>query len=150
MNPGMVHDGKAAMIEDGIAGSAGLFGTVEDISKLGKMFLNRIFLKKQTFSEMVKLQAEYNGLRRGLGWQLYSSENNNPARVLSKDSYGHNGFTGTSLWIDPTNKLVIVFLSNSVYFYNSKIEAEKFNDFRINLHQTVLNEVFYIESRLQE
>ncbi|MDO8498272.1 MAG: serine hydrolase domain-containing protein [bacterium] len=140
LRPGVVHDGKAIALDGGIAGHAGLFGTVEAVSKLGEMFFRGTILREQTLSEMIRVQACYNNLRRGLGWQLYSPGGDDVSGALSETSYGHNGFTGTSLWVDPGNRLVITFLANNVFFYNSKSDSEKFKDFRAGLHKIIVNE----------
>jgi beta-N-acetylhexosaminidase len=117
---GTVHDEGAAML-GGIAGHAGLFGTALDLAKLGQMMLQRgyyggyQFFKPETVDFFTAKQFESS--RRGLGWDKpVQSEWISPTSVLaSPKTYGHTGFTGTCIWIDPEFELVYVFLSNRVY-----------------------------------
>jgi CubicO group peptidase (beta-lactamase class C family) len=113
---GDVHDPSAAML-GGISGNAGLFSTAHDLGILGQMFLNggtyggEYFLKKSTIDLFSAFQE---GTHRGLGF-----DKANPKSVTGKgvpvETYGHTGFTGTCMWIDPVNNIVYVFLSNRVY-----------------------------------
>ena len=141
ITPGTVHDGSAIALNGGISGNAGLFGTADLVSALGELFYNGTFLQQRTIDEMTRLQAQFGGERRGLGWKLHSNDRSNPARVFSESSFGHTGFTGTLLWVDPKNKLVVTFLTNSVHFYKDKTDAEKFNVFRLGLYEEILNEL---------
>lgn len=141
LKPGVVHDGNAIAMNGGISGNAGLFGTAESVSRLGEAFQNEIFLKPETIREMTKLQAEHDDKRYGLGWQLHSTNNLNSARGFSGTSYGHTGFTGTSLWVDPEKKVVVTFLTNSVRFYKHKEDAQEFNNYRYGLHERILAEI---------
>ena len=72
-------------------------------------------LTSQTAMEMSSLQAEDDGDRRGLIWQLSNNAENAYTRVLSNYSYGHGGFTGCFAWNDPVRSMSIVFLSNDIY-----------------------------------
>ncbi|AFM05292.1 penicillin-binding protein, beta-lactamase class C [Bernardetia litoralis DSM 6794] len=120
---GNVHDEAAAM-RGGISGHAGLFGNANDVAKLLQMFLNggtygeTTFLKATTISEFTRCQFCEQGNRRGLGFDkplLEWSPNGNTAKDASALSYGHFGFTGTMVWVDPATEMVFVFLSNRVY-----------------------------------
>jgi beta-N-acetylhexosaminidase len=125
---GYVHDQGAAM-HGGIAGHAGLFSTANDLAKLGQMWLRKgtyggqQFFKPETFELFTAKQ--YEDSRRGLGWdKSVPSEPAGPTSIYaSAKTFGHTGFTGTCIWIDPEFDLVFVFLSNRVYpeMTNNKI-----------------------------
>ena len=110
---GVVHDPTARRMM-GVAGHAGLFSTAADLSIFARMLLNG---------------GTYNGVRilspltigrmltptpagRGLGWDMDSSFSSNRGELFPLGSFGHTGWTGTSLWIDPTTNLFVVFMSN--------------------------------------
>jgi beta-N-acetylhexosaminidase len=117
---GYVHDQGAAM-HGGIAGHAGLFGTANDLAKLGQMLLqNGSYGGQQYYKpETVELftTRQYNPSRRGLGWDKPTpSEWNGPTTLYaSKKTFGHTGFTGTCIWVDPEFNLVFIYLSNRVH-----------------------------------
>ncbi len=116
---GYVHDQGAAM-HGGIAGHAGLFSDANDLAKLGQMWLNQgsyggvQFFKPETINFFTAKQ--YTDSRRGLGWDRPTlSDWNNPVSMYaSSRTFGHTGFTGTCIWVDPEFNLVYVFLSNRV------------------------------------
>jgi len=116
---GYVHDQGAAM-HGGIAGHAGLFSNANDLAKLGQMWLNQgsyggvQFFKPETINFFTAKQ--YTDSRRGLGWDKpISSDWNSPVSIYaSSKTFGHTGFTGTCIWVDPEFNLVYVFLSNRV------------------------------------
>lgn len=117
---GTVHDERAAML-GGVAGHAGLFGNATDLAKLCQMLLNGgQYGGVQLFRpETVELftAKQYDNSRRGLGWDKPTvSDWTGPTTMLaSSRTYGHTGFTGTCIWIDPEFDLVFVFLSNRVW-----------------------------------
>ncbi len=115
---GKVHDPTAAAL-NGVAGSAGVFSTADDLARFCQMFLNggeyagaRI-LKPETVALMTSKQSPFVGSARGLGFDLDSPYSIRGA--LPPGSFGHTGFTGTSLWIDPLTKSFIVLLTNGVH-----------------------------------
>jgi len=114
---GEVHDENAWSL-GGVAGHAGLFGTARDISIFGQMYLNggiyngAKVLTSETVAEMTRNQIGDLG-SRGLGWQLNASSY--MGGLASPQTYGHTGFTGTSILIDPQRELVIVLLTNRVH-----------------------------------
>jgi len=116
---GYVHDQGAAM-HGGIAGHAGLFSNANDLAKLGQMWLNQgsyggiQFFKPETINFFTAKQ--YTDSRRGLGWDkpILSDWNSPVSMYASSKTFGHTGFTGTSIWVDPEFNLVYVFLSNRV------------------------------------
>jgi len=116
---GYVHD-ENTFLMDGVAAHAGIFSTVEDLCVVGNAVLcnleNDGLLKKDTMNLMIEEHACDGEDRRGLMWQLSNSKN--PAAytgVLSSRAFGHAGFTGCFMWMDPETKSVVVFLSNDVY-----------------------------------
>lgn len=117
---GSVHDPGAAM-SGGIAGHAGLFSNAHNLAVLMQMNLQggyyggRQYLPASTLKKFTKKHFEDN--RRGLGWDkpsFYESYNVT-SRFSSADTFGHTGFTGTAVWVDPEFDLIYIFLSNRVY-----------------------------------
>jgi beta-glucosidase-like glycosyl hydrolase/CubicO group peptidase (beta-lactamase class C family) len=142
---GKVHDEGAALL-DGISGHAGLFGNANDLAKLMQMYLQNGYYGGQQFLEekTVKQWASYplsvdENSRRGVGFDKPDRKKPgiSAAPSASGASFGHSGFTGTYTWVDPSQDLVYVFLSNRVYptRNNSKI-----SDANI---RTGINEVIY-------
>ena len=125
---GYVHDQGAAM-HGGIAGHAGLFSNATDLAKLAQMWLQKgsygghQYFKPETIELFT--QKQYDSNRRGLGWDKPTvSEWNGPTSLYaSPKTFGHTGFTGTAVWVDPEFDLVFVFLSNRVYpdMFNTKL-----------------------------
>jgi CubicO group peptidase (beta-lactamase class C family) len=118
---GRVHDEGAAML-DGLSGHAGLFGNSNDLMKLVEMYLQKgsyggqQFISAKTMTEFTRYQFPELGNRRGLGFDKPSFKfSGNAPRSATKDSFGHSGFTGTFIWIEPAQNLAYVFLSNRVY-----------------------------------
>jgi serine-type D-Ala-D-Ala carboxypeptidase len=118
---GVVHDEKAYLM-GGMAGHAGLFGTAADVAALTEAFLGVLCGRTPTLvperlaREAVTEQAGDPVLRRGLGWALKTTDENSCGRYMSRSSFGHTGFVGTSVWADPERDLQGVLLTNSVYF----------------------------------
>lgn len=116
---GYVHDPTAALM-GGVAGHAGLFGSANDVAILYQMLLNRgTYGGKQYFKpEVVDLFTSKQSAisRRGLGFDRWDpiAERHYPSRLASPQTYGHTGFTGTCVWVDPRFNLVYIFLSNRV------------------------------------
>ena len=118
---GTVHDPTARRMH-GVAGHAGLFSTAADLATLSRMLLSggtfegvRI-LSPLTVGRMTMASTppgEPN--RRGLGWDLDSVYSTNRGELFPPGSFGHTGFTGTSIWIDPTTGVFVVFLSNRLH-----------------------------------
>jgi CubicO group peptidase (beta-lactamase class C family) len=113
---GEVHDENACGV-GGIAGHAGLFGTVSDVARFGQAWLEQSWaLDAHFYQEATQEQATTGADIRGLGWMLRSPDNSSAGDLMSMRAYGHTGFTGTSLWIDPEHELVVAFLTNRVYY----------------------------------
>ncbi|HRE49334.1 MAG TPA: serine hydrolase domain-containing protein [Aggregatilineales bacterium] len=114
---GEVHDENAATL-NGIAGHAGLFGTASDCATLGQIYLSEGggFIGKRLAREATTHQIA----DRGLGWMMRSAEGSSSGQFFSAESYGHTGFVGTSLWVDPGRKIVAALLTNNVFFGRDK------------------------------
>ena len=124
---GEVHD-EAASVFGGVAGHAGLFSTAADMARFGFALANggegygtRLFRRTtiDAFTERVRLRSTY---PTGLGWMVNYGETSAGAEFGPR-SFGHTGFTGTSIWVDPDQKLFVVLLTNRVHptRRNSKI-----------------------------
>ncbi len=125
---GEVHDPRAFKL-GGIAGHAGLFSTAEDLAIYASIMLGRgerggkRILTEDTWKQMTapnKVPArrnngtQYEGLR-GLGWDMKSGYSINRGDTFSPAAFGHGGFTGTAIWIDPEKDLFFIFLSNRLH-----------------------------------
>lgn len=149
---GDVHDQAAAMF-GGVAGHAGLFGNAHDLAVLMQMFLNEgtyngvRYLKPETIRYFTKAHfATSNDNRRGIGFDKLPINKKGPCTASKSGSmkgYGHTGFTGTFVWADPENNLVIVFLSNRVCPNADANQLMKLN-IRSNLHD-ILYEAYPIK-----
>lgn len=116
---GEVHDPRAYRL-GGIAGHAGLFSTARDLAVYAQMMLNggeyagvRI-LGPRTVAQMTRAFPVSSG-ERALGWDVRTGYSSNRGEFLSPRAFGHGGFTGTSLWIDPELDLFVIFLSNRLH-----------------------------------
>jgi uncharacterized protein YbbC (DUF1343 family) len=113
---GIVHDPTARRM-GGVAGHAGLFSTGDDLAKFAQQLLNgHIILSRSAVEKMSTPQqpATASSLR-GLGWDIDSPFASNRGELLPVGSFGHTGFTGTSLWVDPTTNTYIIILTNAVH-----------------------------------
>ncbi|MBI9060484.1 MAG: serine hydrolase [Marinilabiliaceae bacterium] len=146
---GFVHD-EAAAVMGGVSGNAGLFGSVHDVAKMMQMYLQfgqyggKRYIEEQTLREFSRVQYPENNNRRGIGFDkplfgndTLSIEKSYPAPGVSSSSFGHSGFTGTFVWMDPEYELMYIFLSNRVYptRNNPKI-------YRLNIRPSI-QQVFY-------
>jgi len=113
---GVVHDPTARRM-GGVAGHAGLFSTADDLSKFAEDLLSGFtVLNKAAVEKMSTPQQPVNAAAlRGLGWDIDSPFSTNRGELLPVGSFGHTGFTGTSLWIDPVTDTYIVLLTNAVH-----------------------------------
>ena len=118
---GVVHDPTSRRM-GGVAGHAGLFGTARDLSRFVRMLLDgrslgatRV-LSPATVAKMTSpATPEHLASVRGLGWDIDSSFSSNRGELFPIGSYGHTGFTGTSIWIDPYSKTYVIFLSSRLH-----------------------------------
>ncbi|MBG0859477.1 MAG: serine hydrolase [Bacteroidales bacterium] len=124
---GTVHDEGAAML-GGISGHAGLFATANDLMKLMELYRRmgnyggEQLISEEVLKEYTRVQFPGNNNRRGLGFDKPLLNNSAiperdayPASGVSPESFGHTGYTGTMVWMDPVNEITYVFFSNRVY-----------------------------------
>ena len=133
----LVHDQNAALL-GGIAGHAGLYSTTGDLLRIVTMIMNGGNLKGQRcFREATLRQfLSRNGNQRALGWDVRTpGSHSSSGNYFADSSYGHLGYTGTSIWIDPEKELAVILLSNRVYPTSDNI---KIRTFRPLLHDTVV------------
>jgi len=137
---GYVHDENAYSL-GGVSGHAGLFSTAKDLATFSQMMLNggiygwrRIF-KPETVSLFTKRANVINGSSRALGWDTPDGKSSGGV-YLPSSSYGHTGFTGTSLWIDPENQMFVILLTNAVHPDRS-YKNPKYYDYRQKIHSEV-------------
>jgi len=137
---GEVHDENSASLS-GVAGHAGLFSTAAEVAALGQLYLdggiyNGVrLLAPETVAEMVRVQVGGDEDPRGLGWHQRSAGYSSSGHGFSPRSFGHTGFTGTSLWVDPDRALVVALLTNRVYYGR---DPQSIMDLRPRLHDTVI------------
>ncbi|MDR1130737.1 MAG: serine hydrolase [Prevotellaceae bacterium] len=119
---GYVHD-QAASLSGGVSGHAGLFSNANDLVKLYQMYLNGGFyggtryMTEETIAQFTSCTNCRQGNRRGLGFDKKDPDARKKSPICdeaSLQSYGHTGFTGTMVWIDPERELVFIFLSNRI------------------------------------
>jgi uncharacterized protein YbbC (DUF1343 family) len=114
---GVVHDPTARRM-GGVAGHAGVFSTAYDLALFAQALLDggRGVLTSATIAKMTAPQQPVNGtVVQGFGWDIDSPFSTNRGELLPVGGYGHTGFTGTSLWIDPATKTYILLLTNAVH-----------------------------------
>lgn len=134
---GEVHDGNAYFM-GGVAGHAGLFSTAEEVFKIALQFLpNYTQLLKPETCEFFRTNFT-KGLNedRSFAFQLASTKDSTAGTKMSPESFGHNGFTGTSLWIDPVKDRIFILLTNrthnhSLPFVNINAVRRRFHDLAI-------------------
>jgi len=113
---GVVHDPTARRM-GGVAGHAGVFSTADDLAKFAQFLLDGGAVLSSSLIEKMTTpqQPPTASVLRGFGWDIDSPFSTNRGELLPVGSYGHTGFTGTSLWIDPTTRTYIVLLTNAVH-----------------------------------
>jgi uncharacterized protein YbbC (DUF1343 family)/CubicO group peptidase (beta-lactamase class C family) len=118
---GVVHDPTARDM-GGVAGHAGLFSTADDLARYAQMLLNRGRLGKVRIlsaASVVKMSTPQTPFGksavRGLGWDIDSPYSSNRGDLFPVGSFGHTGFTGTSIWIDPFSKTYVIVMANAVH-----------------------------------
>ena len=136
---GEVDDENAGRM-GGIAGHAGIFSTAHDITALGQSYLQPgRLLKPETITEMTRQHSpEGQPVRRGIGFDLWVDNPDTSAYPFSPSSFGHTGFTGTSLWVDPQRGMVTALLTNEVY--HGRANRVIF-ELRQGVHQAVVKAV---------
>ena len=135
---GEVHD-ENAFAMGGVAGHAGLFSTAADISAFAQMLLNggvyahHRFLTRTTIRQFTTRETVGDS-SRALGWDV-PTQPSSSGQFFSPHSYGHMGFTGTSLWIDPDRQLFVLMLTNRV---NPTRDNDKIRQVRPALHDAII------------
>jgi len=122
---GEVHDENCYVL-GGASGHAGLFGRARDLLMLAQAYVNRgrRFLPPDLIAGARQEQARTEDERRGLGWKLRSPSPTASEHAFSAQTFGHYGFTGTALWIDPDRDLTVVLLTNRVYFGRDPVRIQ--------------------------
>ncbi len=116
---GEVHDPRAFAL-GGVAGHAGVFSTARDLSRYARAMLGKAQLDERrlfgakTFEQFVARHTTSKG-GRALGWDIDSTFATHRSPLFSPRAFGHGGYTGTAMWIDPERDLFVVFLSNRVH-----------------------------------
>ena len=140
---GEVHD-ENTYIMNGVSSHAGLFSNAWDMAIFAKLFLNKgVWLGKRhlgysTVKKFLKKQNKPYGSDMALGWDTPSLSNSSAGDYFSNGSFGHLGFTGTSLWIDPQEEIIIVMLTNRVYPSRKDRGIKKV---RRDFHNEVMKEI---------
>lgn len=118
---GEVHDPTSFRM-NGIAGHAGLFSTADDLARFCQMLLNggtlegkRVMSAASVARMTAPIVVSESGDTRGLGWDINTAFSSNRGELFPLGSFGHTGFTGTSIWIDRVSQTFVVFLSNRVH-----------------------------------
>ena len=118
---GQVHDPLARILNDGISGNAGVFSCAEDIAILcaalqnGGEWNGRRILSPQGVKAMRTVPRATAGLGRSLGWDVFTAYASNSGDFFGPNTYGHTGYTGTSIVIDPDNDTSVILLINAVH-----------------------------------
>ena len=134
---GMVHDENAALL-GGVSGHAGLFSTATDLAVFVQMLLNdglyagHRYLSAGTIQQFVGSRPEQ---RRFLGWDFRYPVGSSSGSLFSASAFGHTGFTGTSVWVDPERRLFVVFLTNRVHPTRAN---RRIYDVRPTVHDTII------------
>jgi CubicO group peptidase (beta-lactamase class C family) len=146
---GTVHDQIAAMY-GGVSGHAGLFSNAQDLAKVLQMNLQGgkyggiRYIDPETIDLFTRQQSGTS--RRGLGWDKpeRNEEFSHTSRFASAQTYGHLGFTGTAVWVDPTFNLIYVFLSNRIH---PSINNAKLADYNIRkrIHDVIYESIWNFE-----
>lgn len=131
---GEVHD-ENSFAMGGVAGHAGLFGTARDVASIARIFREGAVIGNELAALARTEHAVGDNVRRGLGLALRAPNGPMCGRYFSRDAYGHTGFTGTSLWIDPAVDLTVIVLTNRVYFGRTNDDA--MYQFRIAVHEAL-------------
>jgi len=137
---GEVHDGNAYFM-GGVAGHAGLFSTAEQVFKIALQFLPQYttLLRPETCELFRTNFTKGMNEDRSFAFQLASTEGSTAGTKMSPESFGHNGFTGTSLWIDPVKDRIFVLLTNRTH--NHPLPFVNINSVRRRFHDIAIEEL---------
>lgn len=137
---GEVHDGNAYFM-GGVAGHAGLFSTAEEVFKIARQFLPQYttLLKPETCELFRTNFTKGMNEDRSFAFQLASTKDSTAGTSMSPESFGHNGFTGTSLWIDPVKDRIFILLTNRTH--NHPLPFVNINSVRRRFHDIAIEEL---------
>lgn len=144
---GEVHDENAFAL-GGVAPQAGLFGTIDDLSSWILNLREKFYGSENKKANFITSDTVQTFFQRAIaqdigdfaiGFMIKSAKNSTAGNLLSKNTIGHTGFTGTSTWFDPTNDLIINVLSNRVYFGRDNVEQTR--EMRAAIHDTCFSEI---------
>ncbi len=142
---GEVHDENSYCL-GGDAGNAGLFGTADAIRKILDIYLNEAYLYEKSIlsPKMAKLATSIaiskHGINRSTAF-LFQGKDAPCGPYFGRESFGHTGFTGTSIWIDPSRNLKIIILTNRVHMGREKT-ADAIKDFRTRIHSEIYKNLY--------
>ena len=140
---GEVHDENCCGL-GGVTGHAGLFGTARAVAALGQRWLHDVGafgITSDIAQQATMLQIDSAGTRRGLGFALKAASDAMAGDRMSQRAYGHSGFTGTTLWIDPEAEVVVALLTNSVYYGRHSQGYANTHGFRRAVHDAVMEQI---------
>ncbi|MEM9595743.1 MAG: glycoside hydrolase family 3 N-terminal domain-containing protein [Acidobacteriota bacterium] len=146
---GEVHDENAHAL-GGVAPHAGLFGTAGDLSRFAQMLLwggaydHHRLVSRPTVEAFTSRAGVVEGSDRALGWDTRSATGSSAGGLFSPDSFGHTGFTGTSMWIDPKRELFVVLLTNRVH---PTRENRRIRQVRPAVHDAVVRALGLVEKQ---
>jgi CubicO group peptidase (beta-lactamase class C family) len=137
-------DDENAWALGGYSGHAGLFGTAEEVYVITNMIrehylgMRRDFFKAETVKEFLTRQNIVEGSDWAIGWDTRAPEGSSAGKYFSRDSVGHTGFTGTSVWMDLEKDVVVILLTNRVHPSRNN---DRIKTFRPELHDGVMKEL---------
>lgn len=136
---GEVNDGNAYYM-GGVAGNAGLFSTSRDVYRMAAAWIDgsHRLLPEEVIRLSLRNYTIGMAENRGLGWQLQTGRADHPSSVLSRSTFGHTGFTGTSLYVDPERDLILVLLTNRLHPSCKPLNTQYI---RKRFHEIVLEEL---------
>jgi CubicO group peptidase (beta-lactamase class C family) len=136
---GEVHDGNCFFM-NGVSGHAGLFSTAEEVFVIAQQFLpdTTQLLKPETCSLFQTNFTEGFNEARSIAFQLAATENSTAGKLLAKKSFGHLGFTGTSVWVDSNAKRIYILLTNRTHA--RELPFANINDARRKFHELAASE----------
>lgn len=120
---GQTHDGNSWSVGGGCAGNAGLFATAREVFRMTQAFINGELVPRELAAEAVRNHTAGMDDGRGLGWQIGTGSA--ATEMLSAGSWGHTGFTGTSVWVDRERQKIMVLLTNRVHPCAAPIPIQK-------------------------
>ena len=140
---GIVHDERAWQL-GGVAGHAGLFSTADDLAAYAQMMMDegfyggRRYFSRSIIEDFTRKQEMPTTSDRALGWDTRAKEGSSSGDYYSESSFGHTGFTGTSMWIDPVRRIGVILLTNRVH---PTREREGITQVRRDFHNAVMEAI---------